>query len=374
MGKQMGEPFEPLSESDFITLLNWHIRFGTKADQNPSHPSDAWQLDALAVAINKKISGRKDHKKSIENWLRRKHYPARKFELAMERIFFGTNEIHEKWLLQFRCAYDNSKPTKVRLKRNQVTKAQSSFRLRAAGLGEALLLFETLRAATAGYLNEETDISNPVIFNRWLATGKVLFCILETVDRRGQVEDVKGFYSIFPMTPDAFDELKAAALHHDDICTDHLVSGVFGARTTVPSSTSEVVLFVVDLEVILSGLGRKAAVYLTIDLLEQLRRASSRAKVVKVAALGATKAGKEWCETLGLQGADVTEFAYFPLMHNNWVLYEVEARKLSKYFEKMTELGWPKMMSQKVYPYLVDQQIEDAIGVLNKLLASRSKP
>lgn len=194
------------------------------------------------------------------------------------------------------------------------------------------------------------------------------FCIAETLDVRSRHNKINGFSSIFPLTVSAYERLKTASLHHDDIDRDDLVDGVFDNGLGLRAEPT--VLFVLDLEWIRAGIARRGTLYLTVDLIETIRQACLRVQVVAIAALGATDAGKKWIESLGFSGAGMAQHAYFPLEHSNWTLYEASAAKMNKITDELGRLGWPDM-SQRKYPYLVGQQLEAGRKALNHFAAGR---
>jgi transcriptional regulator with XRE-family HTH domain len=243
-----------------------------------------------------------------------------------------------------------------------------NLRLRPARQDDACTLFTTLREAVGGELNGDNDISTQETFERWLSTRKVHFCIAEAWRDSLQPPKAKGFYSIFPLTVRAYEDLKGGALHHDDIGTEHLVDGVFG--TTTHRSSDKTVLFVLDVEIIRWGIERKAAVYLTIDLIEKIYRASLRSSVVAVSALIATKSGMSWWKNIGF-GRGSKRYAYCRLDHSDWFLYEIGANNLSKTYNDLGKLGWPDM-SKLSYPYMIDSQLQKARRALNQLVTRRS--
>jgi len=242
--------------------------------------------------------------------------------------------------------------------------------LRAARPNEGKLLYNTLCESAGMQLEGDEDISSEKTFERWLSIGRIHFCIAEAADGSPRHRRVKGFYSIFPLKVDAFVALTKGALHHDEIDKDHLVEGVFSPRSTGREEKNTVagadtVLFVLDLEVIRGGIDRRSAVYLTIDMIEQLRRASLHANVVAFAALGATPEGKNWCDVLGMGGDRSKQYKYWRVKHKDWTLFEADGASAKQAFERLVSLGWPKM-SENQYPYAINEQFQAALKALNQ--------
>jgi hypothetical protein len=236
------------------------------------------------------------------------------------------------------------------------------YRIRAGGPQDAERLYETL-CDSFHTESDRDELTPPEVFAAWLDNEKVHYRLIETVDRKDHVHVLKGFYSIHPLTRKAYDELKHARLHHDRIADEHLT--IMNIDASGPNSGEGIVLFILDLETTQQGMDRKAAAYLLVDLLEQIRRAISSNTVYAIAALGASREGKAWCEKLGLTLAS----RYFVSNYADWGIYETPRISIARYIETLLGNGWPRGIREASYPYEVDQRIEQAVCVLNESLS-----
>jgi hypothetical protein len=237
------------------------------------------------------------------------------------------------------------------------------YRIRAGEPDDAERLYETLCDSFHSDSGDREGLTPTAVFATWLANAKVQYRLIETVDRRDRVHMLKGFYSIHPLTEGAYEALKHTRLHHDSISDEHLVAmNVNGSRT---DSREGIVLFILDLETTRQGMDRKAAAYLLVDLLEQIRRAISCNTVLTIAALGASKEGKDWCEKLGLKLAS----RYFVSDYGDWGIYATPRMSIARYIEMLLGNGWPQGIREASYPYEVDARIEQAVCILNESLS-----
>jgi DNA-binding XRE family transcriptional regulator len=237
---------------------------------------------------------------------------------------------------------------------------RKNMRIRKAEVDDARMLYETLCAAVRQDLPGDDDITPIEVFERWLGTGLVHFCIAETFDEQMNRFVPRGFYSVYPLTERAYEAMKKRQLHHDSIGQGDLVDGVFGG--TADAREQKTILFVLDLEVIDWKRKKLPAAYLTIDLIDQIKAALEKTKVRAIAVLGATEEGKKWSEKLGF-GYKKTN--YFGLRHSDWCLYEMNGRFLKKAFGEAGKLGWRKIPSKR---YPIDSSLlRPAITILDQL-------
>jgi len=236
------------------------------------------------------------------------------------------------------------------------------YRIRVGNTQDAERLYETLCDSFQAE-NDRDELTPQAVFDAWLQTDKVQYRLIETVDHKNRVHLLKGFYSIHPLTLNAYGDLKRARLHHDHIAEEHLTSiNIDGSGR---SSDEHIVLFILDLETTQQGMDRKAAAYLLVDLLEQIRRAISLNTVHAVAALGASKEGKDWCEKLGLTLVS----RYFVSDYRDWGIYETSQVSITRYIKMLLDNGWPQSIREASYPYEVDKQMEQAVCILNESLS-----
>lgn len=236
------------------------------------------------------------------------------------------------------------------------------YRIRVGRTQDAERIYQTLCDSFPAE-NDRDELTPREVFAAWLDTKKVQYRLIETVDHKNRVHQLKGFYSIHPLTEKAYEDLKCSRLLHDDVADEHLASMNVDASGT--SSVEDIVLFILDLETTRQGMDRKAAAYLLVDLLEQIRRAISSNRIRFVAALGASKEGKYWCEKLGLKRVS----DYFVADYDEWGIYETPRASIGSYIKTLLDDGWPLSIRNARYPYEVDKQIDQARCILNESLS-----
>ena len=226
--------------------------------------------------------------------------------------------------------------------------------LRQAVPGDEALLHETLLRALPGAMPE--DISPPEIFRRWLDTGKVLFVVVEAIDARGRFIDSHGFYSIYPLTRTAFDQLCANELYHDDIDDSHLTRMRIAPGGAAPEEPIN--LFILDVEAVAGTGGRPiahVAQLLLNDVAQQVSSLMALNYVQHVCTLGASAEGQHWSEEFGMPAQDRD---YFPLRHGTpedpWKVHVALARDVKDRLQALARKGWPDRA--RPYPRLEDDQ------------------